>query len=268
MANTLTLDIIENARWTEVDGYLTEIVRMAIVVVGDTVPTDPPPFDSIVVWATDPNLNPDLPVPGEQHPVRGELILRERRPTPLSTKLVQIELIYRRRDEGQPPPPTGSNSVIQGSTSLDQITTQNDRAEPPAQITVEHDGVTQGGEISVQVPRTQLSFTREEQSSTPGLRGLNNVGRVNLETFQGLPPGTWLCMDISFELLVPGSTVAPIVPSTWRFTYRFKFDPEGHDPAVVFIDPETGQPPPGLIEDEGFKTVPYYQAADFNLLEL
>lgn len=58
-------------------------------------------------------------------------------------------------------------------------------------------------------------------------------------------------------------------PVLYRFNASFRQkddDGSGHNPQVVFIDPETGQPPTGLVPGTGFKTIPWYLFAEFNSL--
>jgi hypothetical protein len=50
----------------------------------------------------------------------------------------------------------------------------------------------------------------------------------------------------------------------YRFTFNFEYREDGWDPTVVFIDPETGEPPDGLVDTEGVKTVTWYPTKNFN----
>ena len=91
-ASGITIDIIENARWVEEQGKVLEISRVAILH-GLTIPPGFPgtqPRDAILRAALD---EPDLPQPGDRHPIARDLILRLRRPNALGPTMVHVVLV-------------------------------------------------------------------------------------------------------------------------------------------------------------------------------
>ena len=89
------------------------------------------------------------------------------------------------------------------------------------------------------------------------------ANKVNSESFLGISPGFWFCPGVSWE---SEDLTEDEIP-TWRVSFQFRLrdgDITPWDPRVVYIDPETGQPPTGLVDGIGFKIVPWYLSIDFN----
>ena len=55
-------------------------------------------------------------------------------------------------------------------------------------------------------------------------------------------------------------------PKRYQFNFEWQYSKGGWDPSVVFVDQRTGKPPPGLVKDEGYKTIKYYKRADYDEL--
>ena len=247
----ITIDIIEGARWREEDGVVTEISRLAIA---SGLSGGEQSF-------TEALKHTSMPQPGASHPLKGHLIVRARNPVAISGKIIQVEIVYKQLGSLDEQPPPGTNSVVGGETALEQIKTEFDKFGN--QITLTHNGITRGGSVNIQRPRDRLTFTRIEQSLAPGVITRAFTGKTNLFLWNGGIPGTWLCDRIPFDQENP-----TLKPPSYRFSYQFKHDPGGWNPQVVFIDPETGEPPPDLVSGEGFKTVEIYDQVNFDFLGL
>lgn len=263
---TVLIDILDNVRWREVQGTITEISRVALVQLKGLPPNVPSNLagESIVTIAL---RNSEVPQPGAPHPVVHGLFVVERFPIIRSRVIVQIEIRYKRPNLEQPPP--GEAWVPSGGAGLEEISTQLDRNG--TQIITEHEGIIQGGQIHPLMPRRELQFSWSAQADTPGQLVDAYVGKVNSDTWQNGSPRTWLCMSFNF-----GIANAATTPVTYDFTANFRQkddgtvndsgEPTGHDPQIIFIDPETGKPPSNLVAGEGYKTVVWYDEAVFGNL--
>ena len=253
MAVSIQADLIENAEWREQDGLVQQITRLAIV--SGLVRGLPEPIHEQAL------TNAGMPQPGDAHPSETGLTVRERNVRVLGPTMLIVEVIYRRSSIVVPP---GFVATPSGSASLKMVETEFERTTG-FQLSVVHDEVTQGGSINAAVPMANLSFESRLFSSAPGALALLHVGTTNDAVWQGGVAGTWLCTNIGFVL----NTDNPAAnPPLWEMTYDFEFDPEGHNPAVVYIDPETGRPPPGLVDGEGVRGVLHYYQSNFDSLAL
>ena len=255
---TLDIDIIPGVRWREDKGVVTEVSRLAVVseilVAGQTNS----PGELVVAAALD---HTDMPQPGDPHPVKTGLLLTGRFPIARSTRIIQIELRYTIPGLIDQPPP-GEPWTLRGGASLEEIETHIDR--DGNQIIVSHLGKDQGGVIRVLMPRRELHAEWKGQSMFPGDLVDAYVGKVNLSTWQAGLAGTWLCTELTFDPADINQT-----PVLYRYNASFRQkddDGAGQQPQVVFVDPETGQPPPGLVSGVGYKTIPWYLGAEFNAL--
>ena len=257
-ASGITIDIIENARWVEEQGKVLEISRVAILH-GLTIPPGFPgtqPRDAILRAALDES---ELPQPNDRHPIETALILRHRRVNALGPTMVHVELIYKLPGGLEQPQPF-QNMHISGSASIEQITASFDR--DGTQITVEHNGDVQGGQVDITEARQEENFTGIIASANPGALLRVYANKVNSATFLGISPGFWFCPGVSWE----SEDLSLDIP-TWRVGFQFRLrdgDILPWDPRVVYIDAETGQPPSDLQDGIGFKIIPWYFSINFN----
>lgn len=260
---SVSIDIIDGARWREEGGEVVEISRVAIVSnILANIGGAQNPFvvvaDQVIQYALD---HAQVPKPPAQHPVEPQLILRDRAARAMDTQTVRIELIYRLPKKGTFPPP-GDTWLVSGGSHVEQATFVTDKNGD--QVTVEHNGVVQGVEIHPFVSRGSLQMERIEKVSAPWLLTSIWTNTVNTGSFAfdpGAQPGTWLMTNVHFEL-----TDRKTIPPTYRTSYECQKNPEGHDPVAVFIDPETGRPPPDLVAGEGVKSIAEYDAQNFAAL--
>lgn len=260
---TLVIDILEGVRWLEENGVVKEVSRVAVV--SNILATYGQQGDfgtigeGVIVIALN---HADMPQPGDPHPLLSHLFVVDRFPIARSTRIIQVEIRYK-IPGGIDPPPPGQPWTLSGGASLEEIETQVDRNGN--QITVTHGGKTQGGVIRPLMPRRELNARWTGQSVFPGDLVDAYAGKTNLSLWQGGLQGTWLCLDIDFDIADPDQT-PPLYEYNAHFRHKDDNDGAGHDPQVVYIDPETGQPPPGLVEGEGYKIILWYFQAEFNAL--
>ena len=247
-------NLIEGCRIREHNGSVIELINVAVI---DALPVG-------IAGQLQALTTASVPQAGDEHPNIAGLFVVDRNVNPIAPTQAQVEIVYRTPDFVAPP---GQSAKISGSVSAEQISTMKER--DGEQIFVKHWAglgspfLYQGGEVDVLVPRDEIQFARTEQSNNPQVIPRGYVSKVNDATWYGGAPFTWLCVDISFEL----SNASTTLP-TYSFTYRFRHNPDGHDPQIVYIDEQTGRPPPGLVEFIGYKTVIWYEKASFQALGL
>ena len=255
------------------------------IITGESVSEGPDGFRATVVYhLTGVTGNPEqrvasalftagIPQPGDPYPGIAGLRVHSRTATPITdstTTAVKVVVQYEQLKVDQQPADSTQLPQISVGGSLNQVTTQKDVFGN--QITVSHtfdqadaDGnittttKTQGGEVEVQVPATVFQYVRREPIS-PGILSLEYVGKINGSFFAGADAGKWLCTRIEGQSDDGGQT--------YTVTYEFQKNDDGWDATVLYIDPDTGRPPIGLVEGEGIKTVQVYRMADFGQLNL
>lgn len=177
----------------------------------------------------------------------------------VSVKWAFVVVIYRTKSSTvQSEPDDNAPGVITVGAVVETVEEAMDRATTPAQITVEHDGVTQGGTVQVRRARPVLRFSRREETSPDG-RAEAHVGNVNSTTFAGHGAGEVFCQSIIGRSDDGGES--------YLTDYEFDVNPDGHNPTVFFRG-EDGLPPDGLVSGTGIKTVTSYDESNFNALNL
>jgi len=281
-SSTIVSDLIEGARWQEKDGLLTSIERVFIVKVFGTTPPVPgggagpggvpgfPQDDEVFKLAL---AATDLPFAGQAHPIHDNLLVRARTPMALGPVTVKVTIQYSLPDGGAFEPPFGSQYMMSGGSSVEQIETQM-AVQPPGsgaatQITVEHEGVVQGGEITPTEGRAVMRFG----SSIPHLSPWNManfwVNKVNSGPFQPYSNEAarkWLITEMNYELAQ--RTTASGFP-IYEFSMVMSHNPDTWDPVVVFVDEKTGRPPAGLVTsgvNAGIKKIAWHAEANFSQL--
>lgn len=255
MAVEVFVDQIEGARWEGTNDVPIRISRLFKIFgleagVGDKIFRQALDLEQI-------------PKAGDVHPTEAGIYVKRHLPAPLGARSCQIEIVYEKPGGQLQPPPDGS-ARISGGTNTVEIETQVDRDGEA--IIVEHEGRKQGGVIHPTESQDALNYERIEQSAAPGTITRAYVNRLNDLPWQADPRGMWKCIDITFEPENMKTTPHP----SWRYKYAFQrtTDEAGWQPQACYIDPETGQPPAGLVEGIGYLTVPWYLYVDFNQLGL
>jgi hypothetical protein len=257
----VTIDILTDATWKESDGRVREIVR-TLVVHGLTPDTDDGLFQTALNDA-------GVPQPGAGHPTIAGLICKARETSALATDIVKVKLTYRLIEVGSTPVP-GLSYAIRGGTSLEQVETNLDGSG--TKIEVEHNEITQGGLIRPFVARRTHEVTGRITGSSGNYEtledmddfvatysGLGNLGGFPADTTAA--DKTWICAGVDYRLADVTETGYPV----WEVSARFSRSTRASiNPDVIFIDPNTGQPPPDLVANTGYKTVDYYATVDFD----
>lgn len=262
MAQAAIIDIVEGALLRKHKGLIAEVTRTAIVQV-DTPGINDEQLNACLA------VSP-IPAANSVHPQFADLILDDQVVRAIGPTLFHVELQYRRPEGGSFQPPPNFPLRIAGGASLEQVETMVDRTGTP--ITVEHNGVVQGGVIHPLVALEQLRLGETAQSADPTIVHRTWVGAVNTGSFffdGAASPREWLITDISFELEDRETLPFP----TWSFGYELRKRPlvvagivGSHDPQVYFRDQDTGLPPDGLVAGVGYKTVTWHDSLDFAAL--
>ncbi|MBU0846506.1 hypothetical protein KKH23_04900 [Patescibacteria group bacterium] len=119
---------------------------------------------------------------------------------------------------------------------------------------------TQGAEINVLFPNMVIRGVRYLQRTNPLITIARCLDCVNSKTWLGAAPGTVLCTNVQARMHDYHTS-----PRTWKFVFEFLYDGSegGHQPDVVFRDPNTGLPPDDLIPGVGYYTATWYPSVDF-----
>lgn len=198
------------------------------------------------------------------------LIVTERTPVVKDKGDVEVTVVYEHfLNEGQRfDDPLGGVFCGEVRTNLQQVTTNKDGSGEL--ITVQHTypegdanfpGETkqQTGEIQVFVPQRTFTVQGLKNVYAPWLISWSIIGKVNLNPWSGAEARKWLCTSAGWKI-----ADAAAGSNKYLMTFEFQHNPDGWDPTVVFIDEKTNRPPPNLVEGEGYKTIPYLEAVDFD----
>lgn len=117
---------------------------------------------------------------------------------------------------------------------------------------------TQVGKIQVFSPQRTQTYRGSKQTQTPWLIANQIVGCLNSTPWSGGEVRTWMCTGATWQLLD-----ATEGANRYFMSFEFQHNPDGWDPTAVFIDDRTNQPPKGLVEGTGYKTIPYQGEVDF-----
>jgi hypothetical protein len=158
---------------------------------------------------------------------------------------------------GQQLPAPGEPAQIEVGATLCQTTTTQDIAGNPLTVTLgdDEDAPTQIARVTRLAPQVTVRYSRLETSS-PGSKARTFVGRINSTEVFGSEEGTWMCTAITGRSHDGGET--------YEVSYDFQYNPDGWQPAVVYLDPATGRPHP----DAEPVVASIYEAVDFTDLEL
>lgn len=173
--------------------------------------------------------------------------------------------------------PVGSSGYnTTASATVQQVQTMKDITG--AQMFVEHEypsrgKIKQAGVVDKFVPQVEMTLHRKMLKSEIQTRGWEYlhgfVGTVNTENcspFQSRA-GVWLCCGLDASPVEADGTDW-VYDMAWRF--QRSEDPTGWHALIVFIDPETGKPPIGVVEGDGggLKKYQIYEYRDFGELGL
>lgn len=241
------VDLIENIAAEEDNGRVVRLTRVALIT--GVTSDNGPDFVGQMLSAT------GLPAPGASVSVGDSVLYLKRRVPVMSEDRSQAKVTLEYVPGGTSG--EGGTNILRrrGRTAIQQKQVWRDRSG--AQIIVEHDGVEQGGTIDVFQPQPELVIETIETTANPESLANAWVGYVNDGTWKGEAAGVWMVSQADYEELDVGN-------NRWRFIWGFQANRDKWLPVARFTDPETGQPPPGLVPDEGIKAIPYYPERDFS----
>lgn len=198
--------------------------------------------------ATAPGVNSALTIDGDVVRLE-ETVARHERAD--DTTAMLLECTYRRQD-------TPSEPRVRVGTRLRQIVTEVDKNG--ATITVTHQGVEQGGDVTVDQIESYIEFETVESTNVPGAISQAWANYVNDTLWQAGEPGTWKCEEVVAEAVDEASAT-----KKYRMRYLFVYNPDGWTPTAYYVDPISRRPPPNLntTVGNGVAEVDWYEERDF-----
>ena len=218
-------------------------------------------------------LEGGIPTRGDDHPSIGGIRVDSRQATPEGRGVVRITINYQRLDSGtEPPSPSEPAQITVGSSVQEKETAFDFRGDQLVvpytyESGVDGDGnpitetVFQPGNVTVQVPATILALSRKEDQD-PLTKSREFVGTINVASWRGGAPGTWLCTRIEGQSSTGGED--------YVVQYEFMYNPDTWDAVIVYKDPETGLPGSEVNKEEGngYTTAVVYPEQNFDELNI
>jgi len=274
MTPIVSINHVSTLSMTERNGVITGLTRLAVVT--GLVSVD----YSVLMGALE---QAGIPAAGSGLAGTGfsDLVLVQRNPRVANddSGRVDVELVYGLVIDNQnlsDTSGTGRMIFAKSRASAQQTTTNFYRVNgqgDPQQILVQHtfpaddpdypgQTIQQGGEIKVMLPETNIHFEGYVNTYNPSIIRDALVGTINAVVWSNHAPGEWMCMEVGYERIGVATNGFP----RYHFTFEFQHNYDGWNPTAVFTDQRTGQPPPNLVPDVGFVTIPYHRPANFDLV--
>lgn len=258
MAGTIAYDIVDGTGGRKTrTGW--ELVRIATVHNITGVSASAVMLEAVAV------LEDDGVIIGVAHPSLATAFLSDFEPGVRSADAFTVRLIYKEF-------PFGQEIVRVGATTSQVVTNRgflvNQTTEVPAETLsdmtakytypADYEGVNSekykskefetGVEASKFTPEKTIVVTRQEVITGGALSDLASdfVGKVNTEGWDLAPgdaAGTWLCTGIE--------GISNDNGLTYIITYSFQFREDKWEATVIYIDPNTGRPPPDVAFGTG-----------------
>ena len=267
----ITVDEVFDVGATEEDGQIVALDRELRL--SGITSTDPSNYVAEVLSS---NV---VPIAGSEVSVNGNTLYLRKRDVKINQRSelggAIVSLGYRRSEGGTTE--TGETPTIEVRGSLRQVERSKDENGDPYQLqytwpetskAVYPNGEPKAlttervsGTLRVLEPEVMLVGEVVKATNKPGNIVKGFLGHVNATEWQGEDPRHWLCSEA-----VGRPVNLTTNPQLWGFFLGFALDENGWDSqtTLVFIDPDTGQPPEGIDEGNGLLTVPYYDTKDFN----
>lgn len=249
----ITINIVEGERGRKTRRGWQERERLALVSRLDPLLTGHAKLDAaIAALQADPDNRAGF---GDEHPTSSRVFLEELAPEAETSADVRIRMLYR-VPEFSPSDTDDADLVIEVGTSLSQITANTDANGDL--MTVEYNGLSQSGSVSVYVPESTVRY-QVRKSGSPGALSRNYVGKVNSGGWladPGAAARTWLCTALG--------GVSDDGGDTFLVTAEFAYREDTYDETVVYIDPETGRMPDDIVDGTGIVVFQVYTEANFN----
>lgn len=260
------IDRIDTLRATERNGVIRNLTRRARVI--NLTSTD-----YTVLWTS--LAQAGIPASGSRLTGTGfeELILVERSPAIVDEATVDVDLGYEHVLDGNQDliDPSGQRGIIYGKTrcSIQQTTTNFYRANgvgPQQQVIVAHrfpeddpdypdETVEQGGEITVFLAQRNLQFEGFIDTRAPWALANALIASINSGSWCNQGPHEWMCTEVQWQRWKEGR---------YKFSFEFQHNSDTWNPTAVFVDQRTGKPPPNLVANVGYQTIPYHKLVNYN----
>ena len=103
--------------------------------------------------------------------------------------------------------------------------------------------VRQGGEISIPFPQANFNFQGLVVTGQPYMLARKIIRHINSTKWNGEPPLTWLCTEVSWEFSghLKRAVIGPL--PTYKMSFEFQFNSDTWEPFVIFNDARWGNPP-------------------------
>ncbi len=201
------------------------------------------------------------------------LILVERRPQilPNHPDVVDITLRYELKGLTLDSIPVGS-FIMEGSASLNQVTTQRDRAGTPLTVSYTYPAdyeldkelrgktVDQVGDVQVGLPQETIRLAGRLVVEHGDLGARERVGLVNDELWRDSEAGTWLVANADYTPYHMADVVGP--DRVYEYRFWLQRNELGWDPDKWYRDPRSGRMPVGAL----IETVQWYAPTNFDIL--
>ncbi len=203
-------------------------------------------------------LDPRIPRYGSPHPVVPGIRVTNISASSVDDGIVKVVITYSRPsseedtpydpDTGAASDPDGRGTLSMSTNIIDEETNNavdgvgliviyTGRLTDEAGNPVEVEDDPQVATITVGRPMSVVTFTRKETIS-PMLKSTRLVGTINSRSLGFFSPKTLLCSRIDATTSDDGLT--------FDVSYEFQFNRKTWDAEVVYIDKETGHPPPDI----------------------
>jgi hypothetical protein len=189
---------------------------------------------------------------GDEHPAAPRCLLEALDPEHLTSEDVRVRMFYKRpefEDED------GETVIEVGSTLIQETVNTDVNGDL---MTVEYNGQSQSGSVSIPVPQSTVRY-QLRLDSPPGDLSRAYVGKLNSGGWwadTAAEPRTWLCTSIV--------GVSDDDGETYLTTFEFAYLEDTYDEEVVYIDPETGRMPDDIEIGTGTAVFQVIDAVSFN----
>lgn len=219
--------------------------------------------------------------PGDASTTFPGLYCDEINPRVVSEGNVQVDYVFRRKSgnsllylgsltDGLGFHNNGAYFIWEGGSSLTQIETVVDANGTVMEVSHTYTGAETSppvpvGEadpqpvvLNVGSPQSTVTGRGYLQVAYPDVVSRAFTGYINSDIWAGEPPGTWMCINVDWQPVYTNTN-----PYVFEFSFTFLHDWRGQQPGAVYINPNTGKPPVGLVQGVGYKTFTWYPSREF-----
>ena len=221
--------------------------------------------------------DPGIPAINDNHPSIPDIQVfkKSAKMEESSNNIARVSVFYKILDDDEKP--AGSGDVLQvGATTQSVQTNQffnvgSGGSQDLMKVAYKYPGAEvdteQVGTVLKQVPAPFIRITEKFPFNVLDI-AIKFVGKIHSKQFGIDPVGSWLCTRITGDSLDGGVTYL----ANFEFQRSIKFDNNGDevggwDAQVIFIDPDTGNPPADILStaqaNKAIQLFRIYQLADF-----